>query len=293
MTDKQESERLDLFDSPAPQNSQPIVSPVRDSAPLNVVLTDLDGLLALIYNLTTKLSLALKPAAPSYSASVPILRDLVQHVSALAHCARLLHHNLHGATLTKESDGPQDDPDNDFDDGWDEIGLGHATKMDKDELDRAKNVHQVLRLTTLLHKRIFLDLLAYPTFAPVAALDTLLLQSNLLLSTSDDLVAALYTPQDPAHVRNHILQLAEIATSLQTQIPVFFPLTDELTNWLHALNVVDRTTVSTSTSPSKKMADKKWFDTCVHQIVRLCTSASVSSTQTENPNGAALGRQSK
>lgn len=147
-------------------------------------------------------------------------------------------------------------------------------------------LHQVLRLTTLLHKRIFLDLLAYPSSAPVSAFDSLLAQSNLLLSTSDEIVAALYTPQDPAHVRKEVLQLAEIATSLKSQIPVFLPVTDELASQLHALNVDDASPVPTSTSPSKKKADKKWFDTCVDQIVRVCSRASDSSSQTDKPNSA-------
>lgn len=147
-------------------------------------------------------------------------------------------------------------------------------------------VHQVLRLTTLLHKRIFLDLLAFPSSAPVSTFDTLLVQSNLLLSTSDDLVAALYTPQDLAYVYKEILQLAEIATSLQTQISVLLPVTDELENQLHTLSVDDGNPVATSSSPPKKKADKKWFDTCVDQIVRLCVSLSESSSQTDKPDSA-------
>ena len=97
------------------------------------------------------------------------------------------------------------------------------------------------------------------------------MQSNLLLSTSDDLVAALYTPHDIVYVRAQILELAKITTSLQTQLPVFLPVTDDLANQLRALNVGDG-------SPTKKKADKKWFDTCVVQILRLCTSATDSSS---------------
>ncbi|KAG8217514.1 hypothetical protein J3R82DRAFT_5662 [Butyriboletus roseoflavus] len=333
----------------------------------------------LVYNTSTKLSLALKPPAPSYSASIPLLHDLAQHTPALARSTRLLHDNLHGAVLVKdvtnrvkdiidairaliqtflnnaargprlagtgasgeeylvrtaalhdlitnargisgipkdnraavclswksdreslednlqeiarminqaESNDPLDDSANDSDDGWDEFGLAHATRMDKHELARAKNIHQILRLTTLLHKRIFLDLLAHPSSAPVSAFDTLLTHSNLLLSTSDDLVAALYPAQDPAHVRKEILQLAEVATSFKTQIPVFLPITDELAIQLHALNVDDASPAATSPSPSKKTADKKWFDTCVDQIVRLCTSTTESLSQSEKPNRA-------
>ncbi|KAI9566430.1 hypothetical protein HD554DRAFT_2025334 [Boletus coccyginus] len=313
--------------------------PATDTAPLHVVRADIAALLQLIDLLATKLALALRPPAPSYAAAAPVLRDLAQHVSALAHCARLLHNDLHGASLTKhvtarvrdiidalralvqsflDSPGeaylvrtatlldlitsarspsgiPRDNQaavhcawqsDRDAlednlqeiarmikdaesgdtpDDGWDEIGFG-TTAMDKHELARAENVHQLLRLTTLLHKRIFLDLLAHPSSAPVSAFDALLLQSNLLLSTSDDLVAALYTPHDPANVHIQILELAKISTSLQSQLPVFLPATAE----------------ATSSSPTKKRADQKWFDTCVDQILRLCASATESSSATQH-----------
>jgi hypothetical protein len=116
-------------------------------------------------------------------------------------------------------------------------------------------VHQILRLTTLLHKRIHLDVLAHPSPAPVSAFDALLAQSNLLLSTSDDLVSALYAPQDPVYVCAEILELAKIATSLQTQLAVLLPATDGLTD-----------------QPSvEETSDKTWFDTCVDQIRRLCS----------------------
>ncbi|KAF8447966.1 hypothetical protein L210DRAFT_794150, partial [Boletus edulis BED1] len=159
------------------------------------------------------------------------------------------------ATLIKDAQS-----DNPVDDGWDDIGLGHTEKMDEHELARANNIHQLLRLTTLLHKRIFLDLLAHPSSAPVSAFDDLLLQSNQLLATSDDLVAALYTPHDPADIREQILELAEITTALQTQLAIFLP--NDLTDQLRALNI--------DTAPTKKIADKKWFDTCVDQILRSC-----------------------
>ena len=128
-----------------------------------------------------------------------------------------------------------------------------------------------MRLTTLLHKRIYLDLLPLPSSAPPSAFDSLLTQSNRLLSASDDLVAALYAPQDLDHVRNEILQLVNITTSLQAQLPVFLPASDQLTDQLHALSLEDGALASTSASPSKKRADKKWFDTCVDQILRLCS----------------------
>ncbi|KAN0077290.1 hypothetical protein V8E55_011145 [Tylopilus felleus] len=341
------------------------------SAPLHLILADMDSLLALIYNIATKLALALKPPTPAYSASIPLLNDLAGHPPALAHCTRLLHEDIHGAALIKDvrsrakeivdalralvqtflnnaARGPQlagtgaageeylvrtatlhdlitdarspsgipkdnqaavyrawksdreslddnlqeitsmikdaesdDDPDSQVDDGWDDIGLGHTTTMDEHELARANNAHQFLRLTTLLHKRIFLDLLPHPSPAPVSAFDSLLLQSNRLLTASDDLVAALYTPHDLAYIRVQILELTSVITSLQTQLAVFLPVPDDITNQLRALNV-DDDSAPKSSSPTKKKADKKWFDTCVDQILRLCSSATESLSASES-----------
>ncbi|KAF8559574.1 hypothetical protein OG21DRAFT_1502818 [Imleria badia] len=353
MTDKQRAIQALAFASQSCSDALPALGHTHPDP--HLILADIDALLALIYNIATKLALALKPAAPAYAAAIPLLDDLAHHPPALAHCTRLLHDDIHGAALAKDvrsrakeiidalrallqtfinnaAAGPQlvgeeylvrtatlhdlitnarspsgipkdnqaavyrawksdreslednlqeiatmikdaqsDDQPDQLDDGWDDIGLAPSTKMDEHELARANNVHQLLRLTTLLHKRIFLDLLAHPSSAPVSAFDSLLVQSNLLLSTSDDLVAAFYSPHDIAYIRVQILELAKIATSIQTQLAVFLPVTDELANRLKALNVGNA-----PSSPAKKKADKKWFDTCVDQIVRLCSSATES-----------------
>jgi len=77
--------------------------PDRDTLPsLSVVLADLHSLFALIYNLTTKLSLALKPSSPTYSASLPVLQDLAKYTSGSVHCITLLHGGG-GATLVKDA----------------------------------------------------------------------------------------------------------------------------------------------------------------------------------------------
>ncbi|KAJ7940640.1 hypothetical protein B0H13DRAFT_2226014 [Mycena leptocephala] len=81
-----------------------------DSAPpqaapesLDVVHKDLISLLSLLYAATTKVSLALKPSSPTYSASLVPLKDLSDHVSALFHCANLFVPDSHGATLSREA----------------------------------------------------------------------------------------------------------------------------------------------------------------------------------------------
>ncbi|KAF8844967.1 hypothetical protein BDN67DRAFT_942534 [Paxillus ammoniavirescens] len=351
---------------------------------LSVILKDLDSLLALIYNLATKLSLALKPSSPTYSASFPLLQDLAKHTSGVVHCMGLLQEDLHGATLIKNvtsrvkeiiealraliqtflnhaargpqiadsrasgeeylvrtgtlhdlitnakgpssgipkdnqtavcqlwksdkeslednfqevdrmikeaerGDGDGDMGDN-LDDGWDELGIDDSAKMDKDELARAKNVHQILRLTTLLHKRILLDLLASPAPAPVSAFDDLLVQSNFLLTTSDELVSTLYTPQDPSSVRQETMALARVAAKLHSQVAILFSATDELEKQLSALDIESSAfTPAPTTQPSKKKADKKWFETCFDQIAKLC--GTLSESLTDNPGGGSCRKQ--
>ncbi|KAF9227929.1 hypothetical protein BS17DRAFT_774506 [Gyrodon lividus] len=346
---------------------------------LSVILKDLDALLALIYNLTTKLSLALKPSSPTYSASLPLLQDLAKHISGAVHCTSLLQENLHGATLIRnvsnhvkeiieafraliqtflnhaargpqiadsgvsgeeylvrtgtlhdlitkarrpsgipknnqsavyqfwksdkeslednfqevdriikeaEREGNGDDGSDNFDDGWDELGLGDSPKMDKNELARAKNVHQILRLTTLLHKRILLDLLTFPAPAPMSAFDSLLIQSNFLLTTSDDLVSTLYTPQDPSSVRQETNALTKVAADLHSQLVIFFAATDELGKQLAALDIESSAaTPVPAIQRAKKKADKKWFDTCFDQIAKLCSTLSESLSQTDKVSG--------
>ncbi|KAJ6502551.1 hypothetical protein C8R45DRAFT_924883 [Mycena sanguinolenta] len=81
----------------------------RDSAPqeptsesLKVLHKDLVSLTSLLYAATTKLSLALKPSNPTYSASLTPLKDLADNLSALFHCSNLFIPEVHGATLVRE-----------------------------------------------------------------------------------------------------------------------------------------------------------------------------------------------
>ncbi|KIK47042.1 hypothetical protein CY34DRAFT_799738 [Suillus luteus UH-Slu-Lm8-n1] len=344
---------------------------------LAVILKDLDSLLSLIYNSSTKLALALKPSSPTYSASLPVIVDLTKYTAGIAHCIHLLNPDSHGATLIKEvqhemtailealravvqtflslaargpsiarsgsageeylvrtgalhdvitqARGPNgipkdnisairriwkqdrgaledslrevsemideaegsegDDVDgNNVDDGWDELGLGDTgAKMDRDELARAKNVYSVLRLTALLHKRIFMDLLSSaPTPSPPSfALDALLLQSHALLAASDEVVSSLYIPQNPATIRKETLALLDIINGLQLQLRIFFPDTSSLEHQLSGLSI-EGDDKSTST-PSKPTADKKWFDICFDQVTK--TSANLVSPMYKPPLG--------
>ena len=128
-------------------------------------------------------------------------------------------------------------------------------------------VRSILRLTTLLHKRIFLDLLSStPTIPPSnIGLDALLLQSHALLAVSDELVSSLYVPQNPASIRKESLALVDIINGLQLQLRIFFPDTSSLEQQFSGLNID-----ASASTPNKPKADKKWFDICFEQVIKTC-----------------------
>jgi hypothetical protein len=135
-------------------------------------------------------------------------------------------------------------------------------------------VHSIMRLTTLLHKRIILDLLSStPTpLPPNVALDDLLLQSHALLAVSDELVSSLYAPQKPDSIRKDALALLKVINALQSQLRIFFPNTSSLEQQLAGLSIDQ-----SASTPSKPKADKKWFDICFDQVIKTCTGLAAPS----------------
>ena len=70
--------------------------------PLSALRTDFLSLLSVIYSNTTKLSIALNPSNPTYSAAATPLKDLIAHSSTLASNASSFIPNVHGRALTAE-----------------------------------------------------------------------------------------------------------------------------------------------------------------------------------------------
>lgn len=70
--------------------------------PLSSLRTDFLSLLSVIYSNTTKLSIALNPSSPAYSATAIPLKDLITHSSTLASNASSFLPNVHGRALTAE-----------------------------------------------------------------------------------------------------------------------------------------------------------------------------------------------
>jgi hypothetical protein len=70
--------------------------------PLSTLHADAISLLSVIYSNTTKLSIALNPSNPAYSAALTVLKDLTTYSSTLASNASLFFPNVHGRALTAE-----------------------------------------------------------------------------------------------------------------------------------------------------------------------------------------------
>jgi len=70
--------------------------------PLSTLRADFISILSVIYSNTTKLSIALNPASPTYSAALTPLKDLTTYSSTLASNASSFLSNVHGRALTTE-----------------------------------------------------------------------------------------------------------------------------------------------------------------------------------------------
>jgi len=166
------------------------------------------------------------------------------------------------------------------DDGWDELGLGNGRKMDKNELERTKQVHALLRLTTLLHKRILIDLLSSSSSTtpslPNSPLDALLLHSTALLTSTDDLISTLYTPQNPTSIRTELTTLIDVVRTLQSGL--------HTAGFFATIGLEDQLRQMSIQGDGKKTGKdiKKWFDTCFEQIYKISTTFVSTLTQDDH-----------
>ncbi|KAG6866914.1 hypothetical protein C0991_003829 [Blastosporella zonata] len=168
--------------------------------------------------------------------------------------------------MVNDHDSP---PDDDWeDDGWGELGIDSKSQMSPDELERTKKVHAILRLSTLLHKRIIKDVLTIPsgqvTLPPrvVQNLDLLPPQSSSLLVASDDLVATLYTPQVPSDISTELLPFMAVIDTLRSTLLEF----------IQEPSLVEQMQAMSLQTPQKD--PKKWFQTCFAQIQKAADSLS-------------------
>ncbi|KAF7789515.1 hypothetical protein EIP86_000461 [Pleurotus ostreatoroseus] len=197
----------------------------------------------------------------------------------------MLEDSLNEVTEMLEEEEDEEEDEDDFgdedEDEWDELGLGKKKKMTEVELDRTKSIHPLLRLCVLLHKRIQIDLLQKASkqvaentkHSPVDALPAL--SHNLLLAT-EELVAALYAPQDLPSLRAAVETLVKEAQTFRPALQAAQFLSsesalDDLPKKMHSL-----TTADVSAEPKPESADEKkrretqkWFDTCFDQVDKV------------------------
>jgi hypothetical protein len=77
-------------------------NPAAQQLPLSTLRTDFISLLSVIYSNTTKISIALNPSNPTYSAAATPLKDLITHSSTLVSNASSFLPDVHGRALTAE-----------------------------------------------------------------------------------------------------------------------------------------------------------------------------------------------
>ncbi|KAI5900363.1 uncharacterized protein SCHCODRAFT_01168033 [Schizophyllum commune H4-8] len=164
----------------------------------------------------------------------------------------------------KSGPAEEKDDEDDFDDGWDELGISSNDKMSPEELARAEKGHILLRMCSMLHKRVAKDLLktSHPPSVDNALLDSLPGLSAYLLSSADDFIMSLEAPQDISQVTECLDGLVEQIHDLQTTLAPFFPDAPPSPN----------TPPSSESKPDNeapkesKPTPSKWFDTCFGQI---------------------------
>jgi Grap2 and cyclin-D-interacting len=181
--------------------------------------------------------------------------------------------------LNEIRDQLQNDPGNeadDFDDGWNELGIEAPSKMSPEELERLNKVRQpltpttgkpstnvtiqvepIVKLSTLLNKYIIKRVLSapfdtLPTQVHVnPLLDQLADDSSAFSAAVDDLASTVYAPQDAEEMSlqlQHFSQFKDTIFSRITSI-LSLPSVSELMN-----------------GSGKEGPAQKWLDTCSEQL---------------------------
>lgn len=140
-------------------------------------------------------------------------------------------------------------------------------------------VQTYIRVTNLFHKRVYDDLLKPPPIevSPPpnlgSALDKISHQSARFVSTTDDIISCLHSPQDPKEISASVQNLREVATTLQRLLIKndLLPKPREQ----NSESQIESMTVGGSKSNQEKARDtRKWFDTCIDQVDKLQVSLS-------------------
>lgn len=132
-------------------------------------------------------------------------------------------------------------------------------------------VQRYIRVTNLLHERVYLDLLqpsaldiasSSPDF--VSTLDEISRQSARFVSVTDEIISCLHSPQDPRTISEYLENLGEVVTTLQ-----------RLLNRGNFLPKPKEQSLGSVTIQASEGAQKaKWFDACLAQVDKLQASLS-------------------
>ena len=148
-------------------------------------------------------------------------------------------------------------------------------------------VYPLLRMTVLLHKRIQLDVLKGvkdPPTSMIPLLDSLPPRSHALLLSTEELTAALYSPQDSSSIRSALVSLVADVNQLAAVLydGQLLALKDADINAL--TKQMAAASINSSSAKSKTSSDsRKWFDTCFEQINKV-SQTTLSSIDIESKN---------
>ena len=180
-----------------------------------------------------------------------------------------------GAEEIEEMCNPAEVDEDSVDDGWEELGLASKqtfSLIEKDRLNMVCNhqdfifwddssrfiqVQALVKLSNLLHQRVAKDILSEDgRDLQNAILDLLSDYSSRLLATSDNLISAMYAPQQPSMISSYLDDYLDVLQDLQnTLLPQHG---EELNDQIAALVI--------SNQPVDKV--KKWLTTRFEQIKR-------------------------
>lgn len=131
-----------------------------------------------------------------------------------------------------------------------------------------------------MHKRVLLDILKSAPAKSSSTLDALPQRSRDILVTVEELIAALYSPQDTSAIKAAVETLAADVTKLKVALldgKLLVDADDKIsTSDVDSLQK-KMATVSVNGSTQKKPTDvRKWFDTCFEQVTKLSQTVTSS-----------------
>lgn len=148
-------------------------------------------------------------------------------------------------------------------------------------------IQPLLRFCTLLHKRVILDLLGLSPASDQNQshnLDALPACSHSLLLAAEDLIAALYAPQDLAALREAVARLASVAQDIHTEVTTatLIQPPDQVSSLSQKLAGMQVGGAEGTRGKEKDV--NKWFATCFEQIEKLSKSIGQQLADERAPN---------